>query len=226
MQILIADDDIFLRKTLETALSKWGYDVVSVPKGDEALQLLSTSGSPRLAILDWMMPGMCGPDIVREVRKLGKKEYVYIILLTGKGEANDLLQGLEAGADDYMVKPFEPNELRARIRCGQRIVELQADLIEAKARQETINQDLQKEMRERERVEKLIVAAKQEWERTFDTMPDMIAILDRHHRIVRLNKSMANKMGVHPREAIGKHCYNVWHGTDAPPVLPVGCYDA
>jgi diguanylate cyclase (GGDEF)-like protein/PAS domain S-box-containing protein len=217
MQILIADDDIFTRRTLEIALKKWGYEVLPVSTGHEALELLRAKGGPRLAVLDWMMPGMYGPDVVREVRKLGRNEYIYIMLLTGKGEGKDLILGLEAGADDYIVKPFEPNELRARIRCGQRIVGLHADLVEAKAHQEMVNRDLQNEIRERKRVEKLAVRAKQEWERTFDTMTDMVAIIDPDHRVVRLNKSMARKIGLHPKEAIGKLCYKMCHGTDSPP---------
>ncbi len=219
MKILIADDDSFSRKIAETAIRKLGYEVVSVSDGKEALRVLEEEDSPRLAVLDWMMPGMEGVEVVRKIRE-GTKDspYVYIILLTGRGERDDLVQGLEAGADDYIVKPFEVNELRARIRCGERIVELHSELVAARVGQEIINKSLRTEIGERERVEKSIEEAKQEWELTFDTVPDLIAILDTRQRIVRVNKSMANKFGAHPRDIIGKPCYKLCHEAEVPPL--------
>jgi len=131
MKILVAEDDLVTRRMLEAYLSKWGYEVVKASDGQEAWQILQQEQSPRLAILDWMMPGMDGTSICREVRQLNLQPYVYIILLTARGYKEDIIEGLEAGADEYLTKPFDPYELKARLHSGARIVELQDRLIQA-----------------------------------------------------------------------------------------------
>ncbi len=222
MQVLVADDDSFSRTIMEVALTKWGYEVISASDGGEALRVLSAKRPPSLAVLDWMMPGIEGIEIVREVRRLQRQSYTYMILVTGRREKDDIILGLEAGADDYVVKPVHAGELRARIRCGQRIAELQSELIAARNLQEMINRDLFREIGERERIEGVLARAKQEWERTFDTVPDLIAIIDSDHKIVRLNKSMADKFGAHPRDIVGKACYTLCHGReDVPSFCPL-----
>jgi two-component system, cell cycle response regulator len=131
MKALIAEDDTVSRRMLETFLVKWGFQVVAAREGKEAWKMLQEEDSPKLAILDWMMPGLAGIDICRSVREMQGKAYVYIILLTARGHKEDMVKGLEAGADDYMSKPFDPVELRARLRAGQRIVELHEQLFQA-----------------------------------------------------------------------------------------------
>jgi diguanylate cyclase (GGDEF)-like protein len=130
--VLIAEDDSVSRRLLEATLSKWGYDVLACADGSEAWQVLQRPDPPSLAILDWMMPRMDGVQVCREVRKRATEPYVYLILLTARSQKTDIITGLEAGADDYIVKPFDANELRMRLRAGRRILDLQTELIYAR----------------------------------------------------------------------------------------------
>ncbi len=132
MKILIAEDDAVSRMILEAKLVKWGYDVIVARDGHEAAQALAAPDAPRLAILDWMMPGRDGVDVCREVRKRGAEPYTYLILLTAQAREEDLVRGMDSGADDYIVKPFKSNELRVRLRAGRRIIDLQQELITAR----------------------------------------------------------------------------------------------
>ena len=131
MKILIADDDATSRFVLMRVLQKFGHEVVATVDGTEAWERMRGRDAPALAILDWMMPGLAGVDVVRRVRSLGSDEPPYLILLTSMSEKADIVAGLEAGADDYLSKPFDPEELRARVDVGRRVTELQAKLREA-----------------------------------------------------------------------------------------------
>jgi two-component system, cell cycle response regulator len=131
-RILIAEDDPVSRRLLQSFLVKWGFEVVVAEDGTEALRLLERLDFPRLAILDWMMPGLEGPQVCERIRKETNRAYVYILLLTARSQKEDLLKGLESGADDYLTKPFDSQELRARLQVGQRILDLQDHLIEAR----------------------------------------------------------------------------------------------
>ena len=132
MQILIAEDDVITRRTLEALLVKWGYAVIVVRDGVEAWEILQGDAAPRLVILDWMMPGLDGVQICRQVRQRAAAPDVYMLSLTAKGNQEDTINGLEAGADDYLTKPFHGLELKARLRSGRRILELQQQLIAAR----------------------------------------------------------------------------------------------
>jgi diguanylate cyclase (GGDEF)-like protein len=132
MRILIADDDAVSRRLLEAKLIRWGYDVLACRDGNEAWEALRAEDAPRLAILDWMMPGIDGVELCRKVRNEIWEPYTYIILLTALHRDEDLVTGMEAGADDYVIKPFKSNELRVRLRAGRRIIDLQNELIEAR----------------------------------------------------------------------------------------------
>jgi two-component system, cell cycle response regulator len=116
-------------------LTKWGYEVVTAGDGDEAWRILQSPEAPRMAILDWMMPGQDGVEVCRRLRLAGGEPYTYILLLTARSDSQDLVEAIDAGADDYLTKPFNSSELRARLRAGRRIVELQQQLLEA---QETL----------------------------------------------------------------------------------------
>lgn len=134
-KILIAEDDAIARRLLEAFAAKRGYKVVTAINGREALERLTEDEAPRLAVLDWMMPGIEGTDVCRKLREqeqTGERPYAYVLLLTARTEREDLLQGLQAGADDYVRKPFDPAELEARLRTGQRILDLQDKLIAAR----------------------------------------------------------------------------------------------
>lgn len=132
MRSLIADDDPVSRHLLEAFLVKLGYEVVVACDGAEAEAVLEQEDAPKLAILDWMMPVMDGVELCREIRRRPERPYVYIVLLTAKDRRQDILQGLEAGADDYLTKPFDAQELKARVRAGRRILDLQDELIRAR----------------------------------------------------------------------------------------------
>ena len=128
MRVLVADDDAVARQLLGSVMPKWGYDVVMTQNGEEAWRRLQEPTAPKLAVLDWMMPGLDGVEVCRRVRTLQDGRGIYVIMLTGKEEKTDLVAALDAGADDYLTKPYHPDELRARLQAGARIVELQAKL--------------------------------------------------------------------------------------------------
>jgi two-component system, cell cycle response regulator len=132
VKILIADDSIVSRHLLEATLRKWGYDVQVACDGAEALDLLQRQDAPSLIILDWMMPGMTGVEVCKQIRQRASEPYVYILLLTSKSQKEDLIEGMEAGADDYITKPFDQNELQVRLRAGKRLVDLQSQLLKAR----------------------------------------------------------------------------------------------
>ncbi|MGQ9732777.1 MAG: GGDEF domain-containing response regulator, partial [Candidatus Zipacnadales bacterium] len=132
MNVLVAEDDRADCRLLEATLHRWGYGVIVAQDGKTALEILSSENPPRIAIVDWVMPGLDGPDVCRKLRALGREPYVYIILLTSKDSKEDIVRGIEAGADDYITKPWDREELRSRLRAGCRIVELQNKLIEAR----------------------------------------------------------------------------------------------
>jgi len=131
-RILIAEDDPVSRRVLETLLKKWGYEVAVAVDGTEAVRLLESRESPRLAVLDWMMPGLEGVQVCQRIRQDAARPYMYLLLLTARSQRDDLVRGLESGADDYLTKPFDAQELRARLHVGKRILELQDNLIAAR----------------------------------------------------------------------------------------------
>jgi diguanylate cyclase (GGDEF)-like protein len=126
---LIAEDDPFSRRFLTRTVAKWGYEVETACDGDEAWEVLRQENAPRLAIIDWVMPGLNGPELCRCVRQQKTSEPAYLIMLTGKGQTADLVEAMEAGADDFATKSTDVRELKARLRAGKRIVELQDDLL-------------------------------------------------------------------------------------------------
>jgi phosphoserine phosphatase RsbU/P len=127
MKLLIAEDDIFFRRLLEKVLSR-DHEVVMTENGDEAWAELQKPEAPRLAILDWVMPGVNGPEICRRVRQSPVLSSMYLIIFTGRNNSADIVAGLRAGADDYVTKPFDPEELRARVKVGENILALHAAL--------------------------------------------------------------------------------------------------
>ena len=130
-KILIAEDELTFRHMLKTFLTKWGFQVTVVNNGLDAWNVLQGEDRPRLALLDWMMPNMDGVEICRAIREKKPDPYIYLLLLTSRDQKRDVVEGIEAGADDYLIKPFDPNELRARLHAGERIIELEDRLIRA-----------------------------------------------------------------------------------------------
>ena len=128
MRILLAEDEPLSRHLVTRLLEGWGYDVAVASDGDQALAALADVAGPRLAILDWMMPGMDGTDVCKQLRAETGTEYTYVILLTAKKQKQDVVAGLDAGADDYITKPFDEEELHSRVRAGERILKLKGAL--------------------------------------------------------------------------------------------------
>ncbi len=145
MRILVAEDQSVSRHILVANLRKWGYDVTAVEDGTQAWKALQAKEAPPLVILDWLMPGMDGIEICRQIRKSLETRPIYLILLTARRGQADKIHGLQAGADDYITKPFDREELRARVQVGIRVLELQGalaqrvrDLEEALSRVKTL----------------------------------------------------------------------------------------
>lgn len=132
MKILVADDDAVSRMIMERMLRQIGYEVTAAENGRDAMEKLLDKDGPRMALLDWMMPELDGPEVCHQLRTLHGHRYVYLILLTSKDSREDLVAGLDAGADDYLIKPCNPAELKARLRTGQRILRLEDTLVAAR----------------------------------------------------------------------------------------------
>lgn len=131
-KILVADDSPLFRDMLQKMLLEWGYEVIVVPDGQQAWEMLRQENGPRMALLDWMMPGLEGAEVCRRVRASVRDRYVYMMLLSVRSELEDVVTGMESGADDYIVKPFQVDELHARLRAGRRVLALQEELVEAR----------------------------------------------------------------------------------------------
>jgi two-component system, cell cycle response regulator len=132
LKILVADDEALSRRLLEKTLERAGYEVIAVENGRQALGELCKLEGPRLALLDWVMPEIDGPGVCRAIRSRSEQKYVYMVLLTSKGTKEETVLGLESGADDYLTKPFNAEELRARLRVGERVLLLEDRLVEAR----------------------------------------------------------------------------------------------
>ena len=130
MRVLIAEDEIVSRRLLEGSLARWGYEAISVSSGKEALEVLLGPGAPNLVISDWMMPEMDGLELCHRTRAIRTTGYIYFIILTAKMDKEDIIKGLEAGADDYLTKPFDQEELRCRLKIGERILTLERRVLE------------------------------------------------------------------------------------------------
>ena len=160
MKILIAEDDPVSRRLLEAFLSKWGYDVVVTCDGREAWEVLNEADAPSLVVSDWMMPKVDGLELCRKIREMQRSSYTYFIILTAKERKEDVIQGLEAGADDFLIKPFHQEELKYRVQIGKRIIELEqriqmlactdplTDVLNRRAFMERMEQEIHRSIRE------------------------------------------------------------------------------
>ena len=128
MKVLVVDDDPLVLRALDTLLRDWGYDVVTLQEGRQGLELLQIDATISLAILDWQMPGLSGVEVCQQARQLIRNRPLHILLLTARRTTADILAGFAAGADDYVTKPFVPEELKARLKVGARLVKLQEDM--------------------------------------------------------------------------------------------------
>lgn len=129
MKVLVADDDPVARLVLDTRLRSWGYLPVQAVDGERALAVMTGEGAPAIAVLDWMMPGLSGPDVIRQLRQRDVGARPYLILLTARQDIESIAEGLTTGADDYLGKPFDHRELQARLKVGERIVQLEHERV-------------------------------------------------------------------------------------------------
>jgi len=129
MKILIVDDDPVSRRLLEAFLSKWGYEVAVTTDGSEAWEVLQKPEAPSLVLSDWMMPNVDGLELCHKIREIKRSGYIYFIILTTKGKKEDVVRGLEAGADDFLIKPFHKEELKYRVQIGERIIKLEQRIL-------------------------------------------------------------------------------------------------
>src|SRR2546423_8456296 len=143
-RILVAEDHYVSRHLLERNLVNWGFNVITAEDGAAAMSILEAEDAPALAIIDWMMPKMDGLEVCTRVRQHTNRPYVYLVLLTAKSQKEEIAAGLEAGADDYVIKPFDPDELRARLTVGQRVVALERQLAKKVADLESALADVRK----------------------------------------------------------------------------------
>ncbi|MCA9592591.1 MAG: diguanylate cyclase [Myxococcales bacterium] len=128
MKVLVADDDGVSRMLISHWLTSWGYDVVGAEDGQAAQRILASTPDIRMVLADWVMPGMDGPDLCRFIRSRSQSQYVYVVLVTSRGARDDVVSGLDAGADDYVTKPVNPAELELRLRAAGRMLELEDEL--------------------------------------------------------------------------------------------------
>lgn len=131
MKVLVAEDEYTTRLMIQVCLEKWGYRVDSVADGKEAWDILKKENGPEVAILDWEMPEIDGVELCRRIKAMDRESPIHVIMLTARDSRSDMLQGFDAGADDYITKPFNDDELRARIRVAERIVRIQFSLYES-----------------------------------------------------------------------------------------------
>ncbi len=194
MKILVADDDSISRTLMQRTLQKFGYEVILAENGRMAAEILSRSDGPRLALIDWMMPELDGPDLCREVRGFHREgEYVYVVLLTSKQSNEDIVAGLEAGADDYITKPCHPAELRARLHTGCRILSLEEKLVHA--RDEMLYKATHDALTEIWNRASILSLMKSELERSFrDDAPISILLCDVDH-FKRVNDDHGHLVG-------------------------------
>ena len=131
MKILVAEDEVITLRMIGRILERAGFEVISVDDGRKAVDQLCKADGPRIALIDWMMPELDGPGVCREMRERNH-HYIHILVLTSKNSKRDVVKALEAGANDYLVKPFDSEELKARIGVGMRILQLEDDLVQAR----------------------------------------------------------------------------------------------
>ncbi len=160
MKVLIVEDDPVGRRLLEAFLCEWGYDVLATSNGREAWEVLQNPEAPNLVISDWMMPDMNGAELCKNIRAMNRADYIYFIMLTSKGEKEDVIEGLQSGADDFIIKPFDKNELKYRVKIGERIIKLEqrirhlamtdalTGLLNRRAFMERMEQEVQRSLRE------------------------------------------------------------------------------
>ena len=205
MRILIADDERVSRYLLESNLRSWGHEVVSVGDGLEAIAVLQAEDAPRLAILDWIMPGLDGIEVCRKLRECPATAPTYVILLTTKRDRDDIVEGLKSGANDYLTKPFDNAELRARVQAGIRLIEMHVALLT--------------ELNERKRTQEILHANEQKFRSLIENSADAIALFDLNGSILYASPSTPRVLGYTPDELVRVKAMELIHHEDRETIL-------
>ncbi len=214
MRVLIAEDDPTSSRVLEAVLKKQDYEVLAVADGDAAWELLRRDDAPRLAILDWMMPGMDGGEVCSKVRELDTQTPTYILLLTALGSKRNIVTGFEAGADDYLTKPFDREELLARVKVGRRIVELQSALADRLKEIEGQKRNLKKENAARQSAEGALMESEMRYRLLFELSPLAVGV-QVDGLLVFINAGVMKVLGAPQREdVLGKSIVDFAHPED------------
>jgi PAS domain S-box-containing protein len=200
MRILIAEDEQVSRHLLENTLRSCGHQVVSVGDGAAAWEVLQQEDAPQMAILDWVMPRMEGVEVCRRARELDKTKLIHLILLTAKGDKNDIVAGLEAGANDYLTKPFDRVELRARVQTGERMVEMRLAMMA--------------ELAERKRTEEVLRSNEQRFRSLIENSSDAIALFRVDGTILYASPSTPQVLGYAPLEFVSMNALDIVHPED------------
>jgi PAS domain S-box-containing protein len=213
MKILIAEDEFISRSFLENMLESLGHEVISTEDGLRAWERFQQE-NVRMVITDWIMPEMDGIALCRKIREADLPHYVYIIFVTAKDQKEDSIKGLEAGADDYIVKPLDPQELAARIRAGQRIIQLESEY-EKTNKQLEVSIDRTRQMATRAEM------ALAELNKIFNTSADGMWVLNKDFNVLRINYTFLTLLGKSEESVIGNKCYDIFssvlcHGPDCP----------
>jgi diguanylate cyclase (GGDEF)-like protein/PAS domain S-box-containing protein len=187
LRVIVADDDPASRRLVQHQLQKRGLDVYVAANGTEAWDLLQSGDAPTIAILDWVMPGPDGIELCRRIRSLKRKNYIYAILLTGKDDRQSLIEGLQAGADDYVCKPLDPFELEARVNVARRIIAFQNSLVV---------------------VQKRLVSSEEHYRNLMEASSALICIHDMDGNIRLINPAAAQSLGYTPEQVVGKNIRN------------------
>lgn len=217
--ILHAEDDHLLRRANASFLSNHGFQTLEAEDGRLAWEIFQRE-RPDLVLTDLKMPKMSGLELLTRIATTSPDTPV--IIISGVGTVNDVIEALQLGAWDYLTKPIQDTDIL--LHAVNKALERSRMIHDARNYQELLEQTvrertkkLEDELRERKKIEQLVIKAKQEWERTMDAMPDLIAILDLDQRIIRLNRPMATAIGLTPSEALGMKCFTCMHGKKCPP---------
>lgn len=200
MKILIAEDERMSRHLLENTLRGCGHDVISVGDGAAAWEVLQQEDAPQMAILDWVMPIMDGVEVCRRARQLDKTKLIHLILLTAKNDKNDIVAGLEAGANDYLTKPFDRVELQARVQTGERMVEMRLAMMA--------------ELAERKRTEEVLRSKEQRFRSLIENSSDAIALFKVNGTLVYASPSTQQVLGYSPEEFVCLNARELIHPED------------
>ena len=209
MKILIADDEPVSRILLRNMLEGLGYQVEVAEDGLKAWDLFR-KGDIKMLITDWVMPRLDGVELCRKIRELKWLNYVYIIIITARDYKEDTIKGLDAGADDFIIKPFNLEEVKARVNAGQRILQLENDHQAANRRLEAANLELEKSNKHAKQKAFEAKNAYMELNQIFNTSADGMWVIDNDFNVLRINEILLDYAGKSREEAIGNKCFSIF----------------